>query len=98
MQATNLTFVIVAAQLGVATGQLSPTAAASLLAAGLLSAALFPLAALKALPTPAPPTPPAQIDKSHPTASRTLPEARPAAQPSNLAVRYLAEGSSACRR
>ena len=98
MQATNLTFVIVAAQLGVATGQLSPTAAASLLAAGLLSAALFPLAALKVLPTPAPPTPPAQIDRSHPTASRTLPEARPAAQPSNLAVRSLAEGSSACRR
>ena len=42
MQATTLTFVIVAAQLGVATGQLSPTASASLLAAGLLSATIFP--------------------------------------------------------
>jgi Kef-type K+ transport system membrane component KefB len=50
MQATTLTFVIVAAQLGVATGQLSQTASASLLAAGLLSAALFPGLALKLLP------------------------------------------------
>jgi Kef-type K+ transport system membrane component KefB len=51
MQATTLTFVIVAAQLGVATGQLSQTSAASLLAAGLLSAALFPALALQLLPT-----------------------------------------------
>lgn len=50
MQATTLTFVIVATQLGVATGQLSQTSAASLLAAGLLSAALFPALALKLLP------------------------------------------------
>lgn len=63
MQATNLTFVIVAAQLGAATGQLSPTAAASLLAAGLLSAAAFPLLALKLLPAPPPSTRP-QVDNS----------------------------------
>jgi Kef-type K+ transport system membrane component KefB len=49
MQATTLTFVIVAVQLGVATGQLSQTSSASLLAAGLLSAALFPALALKLL-------------------------------------------------
>ena len=54
MQATTLTFVIVAAQLGVATGQLSQTASASLLAAGLLSAALFPALALKLLPAQQP--------------------------------------------
>jgi Kef-type K+ transport system membrane component KefB len=51
MQATTLTFVIVATQLGVATGQLSPTASASLLAAGLLSAAIFPALALKLMST-----------------------------------------------
>jgi Kef-type K+ transport system membrane component KefB len=50
MQATTLTFVIVAAQIGVATGQLNQTSSASLLAAGLLSAALFPALALKLLP------------------------------------------------
>ena len=52
MQATTLTFVIVATQLGVATGQLSPTASASLLAAGLLSAAIFPALAVKLAPHP----------------------------------------------
>ncbi len=50
MQATNLTFVIVATQVGGTTAQLSPTASASLLAAGLLSAAVFPTFALKLLP------------------------------------------------
>ena len=49
MQATSLTFVIVATQIGTATGQISQTTAAALLAAGLLSAALFPAAALKLL-------------------------------------------------
>lgn len=49
MQATSLTFVIVAAQIGTATGQISQSTAAALLAAGLLSAALFPAAALKLL-------------------------------------------------
>src|SRR5215470_10532642 len=45
LQATTLTFVIVATQIGVADGKITPTAAASLLAAGLLSAAVFPAAA-----------------------------------------------------
>ena len=50
MQATSLTFVIVAAQIGLAAGQITQTTGAALLAAGLLSAALFPAAALKMLP------------------------------------------------
>ena len=54
MQATSLTFVIVAAQIGVAAGQITPTTGAALLAAGLLSAALFPAAALKMLTAQAP--------------------------------------------
>jgi Kef-type K+ transport system membrane component KefB len=49
LQATTLTFVIVATQIGLATGKISPTTAASLLAAGLLSAALFPAGALRLL-------------------------------------------------
>ena len=56
MQATTLTFVIVATQIGLATGKLTPTTSASLLAAGLLSAALFPGAALRLL-APARPAP-----------------------------------------
>ena len=47
MQATTLTFVIVATQIGRAALLISPTTSASLLAAGLLSAALFPAAALR---------------------------------------------------
>ena len=54
MQATTLTFVIVATQIGIAAGQISPATGASLLAAGLLSAALFPAAALKLLSAEAP--------------------------------------------
>jgi Kef-type K+ transport system membrane component KefB len=54
MQATSLTFVIVATQIGTATGQISRTTGASLLAAGLLSAALFPAIALKLLQSEAP--------------------------------------------
>ena len=49
MQATTLTFVIVASQVGLATGHISTTASASLLAAGLLSAAVFPGAAMRLL-------------------------------------------------
>jgi Kef-type K+ transport system membrane component KefB len=49
MQATTLTFVIVATQIGLAAGQITPTTSASLLTAGLLSAALFPAAALRLL-------------------------------------------------
>ena len=49
MQATTLTFVIVATQIGVASGQVSRTTGAALLAAGLLSAALFPAVGVKLL-------------------------------------------------
>ena len=58
MQATSLTFVIVATQIGVAARIISTTTSASLLAAGLLSAALFPALALRLLtekPEPADP-------------------------------------------
>jgi Kef-type K+ transport system membrane component KefB len=56
MQATTLTFVIVASQIGVAARLISTTTAASLLAAGLLSAAVFPAVALRLL-APAGPLP-----------------------------------------
>jgi Kef-type K+ transport system membrane component KefB len=49
MQATTLTFVIVASQVGLATGHISTTTSASILAAGLLSAAVFPGAAMRLL-------------------------------------------------
>ncbi len=58
MQAATLTFVIVASQIGIASGQVSRTTGAALLAAGLLSAALFPALAVKLLP--AEPAEPAQ--------------------------------------
>ena len=45
LQATTLTFVIVAAAIGQETGKLSSTTAAALVTAGLLSAALFPASA-----------------------------------------------------
>jgi Kef-type K+ transport system membrane component KefB len=50
LQATTLTFIIVATQIGLATGKITPTAGASLLMAGLLSAVLFPGAARRLLP------------------------------------------------
>ncbi len=49
MQATTLTFVIVAAQIGLASGQVSQATGAALLAAALLSATIFPAAAVKLL-------------------------------------------------
>jgi Kef-type K+ transport system membrane component KefB len=49
MQATTLTFVIVAAAIGQETGKLTSTVAAALVAAGLLSAALFPASANRIL-------------------------------------------------
>jgi hypothetical protein len=55
MQAATLTFVVVASQIGIASGQLSRPTGAALLAAGLMSAALFPALAVKLLPAePAP--------------------------------------------
>jgi Kef-type K+ transport system membrane component KefB len=61
MQATTLTFVIVATQIGLAAGQITPTTSASLLTAGLLSAALFPAAALKLLAPERPAPEPIQL-------------------------------------
>jgi Kef-type K+ transport system membrane component KefB len=55
LQATTLTFVIVAAQIGLADGKITPTAAASLLTSGLLSAILFPAVAQRLLPRAATP-------------------------------------------
>jgi Kef-type K+ transport system membrane component KefB len=49
LQAINLTFVIVATRIGLATGLIDATTSASLLTAGLLSAAVFPGAALRLL-------------------------------------------------
>jgi Kef-type K+ transport system membrane component KefB len=49
LQAINLTFVIVATNIGLATYVIAPSTSAALLTAGLLSAALFPGAALRLL-------------------------------------------------
>ena len=62
MQATTLTFVIVASRIGLAAGQITPTESASLLAAGLLSAALFPSAALRLLVPRGPAPEPIQLE------------------------------------
>jgi Kef-type K+ transport system membrane component KefB len=61
MQATTLTFVIVATQIGRAAGQLTATTSASLLTAGLLSAAVFPAAAVKLLAPERPAREPVQL-------------------------------------
>jgi Kef-type K+ transport system membrane component KefB len=50
LQATTLTFVIVAAEIGQQSGKLNPATAAALVTAGLLSAALFPAGAARLLP------------------------------------------------
>jgi Kef-type K+ transport system membrane component KefB len=57
LQATTLTFVIVATQIGLATGKITPTVAASLVAAGLLTAALFPAGAQQVLSRATPASP-----------------------------------------
>jgi Kef-type K+ transport system membrane component KefB len=62
MQATTLTFVIVATQIGLAAGLINSTTSASLLAAGLLSAALFPAAALRLLIPGGPAPEPVQLE------------------------------------
>jgi Kef-type K+ transport system membrane component KefB len=61
MQATTLTFVIVATQIGLASGLINSTTSASLLTAGLLSAALFPAAALRLLAPGGPAPEPIQV-------------------------------------
>ncbi len=49
LQATSLSFIVVAAQIGVAVGELRPVNAASLIAAGMLSVLIFPGLALVGL-------------------------------------------------
>jgi Kef-type K+ transport system membrane component KefB len=49
LQATSLSFIVVATQIGVDLGQLKPINAASLVAAGMLSVLLFPVIALRLL-------------------------------------------------
>ena len=49
LQATSLSFIVVAAQIGVTVHELKPINAASLVAAGMLSVLLFPAGALKLL-------------------------------------------------
>ena len=46
LQATSLSFIVVATKIGVAVGELRPVNAASLVAAGMLSVLIFPMAAL----------------------------------------------------
>jgi Kef-type K+ transport system membrane component KefB len=74
LQAITLTFVIVATEIGLETGKLTPATAAALVAAGLLSAALFPAGAARLLPprgrgelaVPAP-RPPVRDQEAEPT-------------------------------
>ena len=77
MQATSLTFVIVATQIGTASGQISQTTGAALLAAGLLSAALFPAAALKLLTAEAPGAEARLAPRGSTTTPIRVPEAKP---------------------
>ena len=79
MQATTLTFVIVASQVGLATGHISAATSAALLSAALLSAAVFPAAAMALLahvrqPASEPPPPDRQAPAGQP---RTGPAASP---------------------
>ena len=62
MQATTLTFVIVATQIGLTAGLISLTTSSALLAAGLLSAALFPGLALRLLAGRAPLPDPVRLE------------------------------------
>jgi Kef-type K+ transport system membrane component KefB len=89
MEATSLTFVIVATQIGVAARLISTATSASLLAAGLLSAAIFPTVALRLLaqpqPDPADPLPAApampQPEPAKPELQAVPAEPQPQAEP-----------------
>jgi Kef-type K+ transport system membrane component KefB len=78
LQATTLTFVIVATEIGLQTGKLTPATAAALVAAGLLSAALFPAAGARLLTRRAP-SEPAHVPRPRPAARDQ--EAEPAGPP-----------------
>jgi Kef-type K+ transport system membrane component KefB len=62
MQATSLSFIVVATQIGVAIHELRPVNAASLVAAGMLSVLIFPVTALALLDRRAKPGPTATPD------------------------------------
>jgi Kef-type K+ transport system membrane component KefB len=62
LQATSLPFLVTVAQIGTATGRLSPVDAAALVCAGLLSVLVFPAAALQVLGRPERATIPTQRD------------------------------------
>lgn len=79
MEATSLTFVIVATEIGVAARLISTVTSASLLAAGLLSAAIFPTVALRLLAQPQPQADPADPLPAAP--QPTEPEPQPQAEP-----------------
>ncbi len=82
MQATSLTFVIVATQIGLAARLISTATSASLLAAALLSAAIFPAVALHLLADPRPRTDPAAPQPAQPAAPQPAePEPQPQAEP-----------------
>ena len=100
LQATTLTFVIVAAEAGQETGKLTPATADALVAAGLLSAALFPACAAGLLargqrrlarsdttakPIAVPPARSPGLPKGGPGSAP--PVGSPAAQPENRARR-----------
>ena len=86
LQATTLTFVIVATEIGLETGKLTPATSAALVTAGLLSAALFPAGAARLLaPRPQPatsPLPPAPPVPPLPPAAQALPPGAPPVPPS----------------
>jgi Kef-type K+ transport system membrane component KefB len=81
MEATSLTFVIVATEIGVAARLISTATSASLLAAGLLSAAIFPTVALHLLAQPQTQTDPAEPRPSEPRPSEPQPSEPQAAEP-----------------
>jgi Kef-type K+ transport system membrane component KefB len=78
LQATTLTFVIVATEIGLETGKLTQATAAALVAAGLLSAALFPAAGARLLARREPGGP-AHVPRPRPAARDQ--EAEPAGPP-----------------
>ena len=84
MEATSLTFVIVATEIGVAARLISTATSASLLAAGLLSAAIFPTVALRLLARPQPQVGPAAPQPAAPQPTEpepAEPEPQPQAEP-----------------
>jgi len=104
LQATTLTFVIVAAEAGQESGKLTPATADALVAAGLLSAALFPASAAWLLAgrkrrsaRPAPPVavPPARSPGQSEPLPRQAPRVGPSTvQPGRRARRAPASGAA----